>query len=245
MLNRDYAVRMIQRNYRRWRRHRPSNRTCPITLTNLNEISHVFCLIEPNGYVRGFSAVAFDEWVSISKKLIDPISKRKLNSVEIKRLHRLLNYRSDSYVYFQDNWRDILFDTCLVVLFGIYEEVKDNVEDLDVSCRNILFNESDFASILVTNLIHLYLLNKAKFRSITRQFERIDNEALRNAIQIIKSFCVYSFAYSYFEFIFNDAVCIPMVAEFHPPENLMDSNSRIILPTFESQIRFEIFSDPD
>lgn len=84
------SARCIQRNFRRFLRHRPRNKVDPITLCSLNECSTIFKLIDEYGCITGFDALALMQYILTSGNINNPLTRKNLSMPEISRLQNLV-----------------------------------------------------------------------------------------------------------------------------------------------------------
>lgn len=243
-MNNHCAATIIQRSWRKWRRTKIRNSICPITYDRIDQLASVFYTISTNGYKRGYNPNAFDQWIYKSKRLRDPISKESINSIDLIRLDRCLQCCSKSFEYYQTMWSRILLATALEMLDILEADFIRETTSLE-NAFQVLYNSTENISAFSANIMYLYILNKAKFRSKTNKLLRKyhhDNSA-QMAINIIKTFCIASFPYSYFVFHFDNEICLPIIRTFVPRQNLDLGYPVYPLNTLHTHIQFNLVSD--
>lgn len=90
----DSLVKVVRRKKAR----RAINRHCPITYERTCDLIHPFVVINECGRREVYDTTTLLQWFVVSHQLITPLSRKRLNSVELLRLHhraRSFQLRSD------------------------------------------------------------------------------------------------------------------------------------------------------
>jgi hypothetical protein len=129
---------------RRWVRKRIRNKDCPITLEPLQDPK--FTHVSASGYVRGYNLDALVQYILVSGKGIDPVTRTPFTEVELKRMDWLvsknkLEHKSVYAAIFDEGERKQYDDakqaeeTLDILEWNIHETFDDMLDAVEDVCN--------------------------------------------------------------------------------------------------------------